>query len=244
MAGQFLSLWKTVPAPLFGALGAIACGFHLASHYELYVLYITYFDTLDRAALLNFAKLVLVDLTILIMAISFVMRTRAIRGPQSGYQIVIALLGSAWPLVPFVFSGLLSAFNPALHAQWMPLFMEPEPGDIRVVIGLSLMLTGNSLDVWGYATLYKSFSLVPEARKLITSGPYRYFRHPIYLGHFITQAGLWLFLATLHGGWLVWYGVFLWLQVTRIQFEESVLEAAFADDYRRYKQSVWWFGKE
>src|SRR3569623_936263 len=38
------------------------------------------------------------------------------------------------------------------------------------------------------ARLGKSFSIMPEARKLVTSGPYAYARHPLYAVEFITLA--------------------------------------------------------
>lgn len=89
------------------------------------------------------------------------------------------------------------------------------------------------------ARLGKSFSIMPEARSLVTSGPYAYARHPLYAVEFITLAGTaiqfaqpWAALLTL--------GVVL-LQITRTIFEERVLTAAYPE-YESYRRRVKRFG--
>jgi protein-S-isoprenylcysteine O-methyltransferase Ste14 len=80
--------------------------------------------------------------------------------------------------------------------------------------------------------LGKSFSIMPEARKLVTGGPYAYARHPLYAAEIITVVGMSLQYqqpwAALMGG-----GVIA-LQVTRSLFEEKVLTQAFPE-YEAYR---------
>lgn len=89
------------------------------------------------------------------------------------------------------------------------------------------------------ARLGKSFSIMPEARKLVTDGPYAYARHPLYAVEFITLAGIAIQFAQ---PWatLLALGVVL-LQIARTVFEERVLTAAYPE-YESYRARVKRFG--
>jgi protein-S-isoprenylcysteine O-methyltransferase Ste14 len=80
--------------------------------------------------------------------------------------------------------------------------------------------------------LGKSFSIMPEARKLVISGPYSYARHPLYAVEMITIAGTALQFAA-PWSWVVALVVvaLLWI---RSHFEEQVLAEAYPeyDSYR------------
>lgn len=78
-----------------------------------------------------------------------------------------------------------------------------------------------------------SFSATPQARMLVTSGWYSIFRHPIYLFSTLmytavvaTQFPKWCWIPAVGLGCLQWY---------RARREEAVLESAFGDAYREYK---------
>jgi protein-S-isoprenylcysteine O-methyltransferase Ste14 len=66
---------------------------------------------------------------------------------------------------------------------------------------------------------------VPEARGLVTTGPYHFMRHPIYLGEI--TAGFGLVLPTLFSLHVVVFAVFLAAQLIRTYFEERVLRATY-----------------
>ncbi len=89
------------------------------------------------------------------------------------------------------------------------------------------------------ARLGKSFSIMPEARKLVTDGPYAHARHPLYAVEFITLAGTAIQFAQ---PWatLLALGVVL-LQIARTVFEERVLTAAYPE-YESYRARVKRFG--
>lgn len=241
MQKLFLRIWQSTPQFFFGLVGCVGCLLFLFDHVDFYQHYARSLATLKLTQWLYLSERILIDLTLVIMAASFLLRSKAVASTGKVREIIVALSGAGWPLIPFVFDGLLSAWNPTLQNKWEPFFMEPEPAPTRIALGLFLVLLGNALDVWAYGTLFRSFSIVPEARRLITSGPYRYIRHPIYLGQFIAQAGVWLCFATMHGGWVVWYLIFLLLQFSRIQYEETILEEAFGEEYLAFKNSVYWF---
>ena len=76
--------------------------------------------------------------------------------------------------------------------------------------------------------LGKSFSIMPEARKLVTSGPYAHARHPLYAVEMITVIGTALqFAAPWSWALALLVVTLLWI---RSHFEEQVL----ADTYPEY----------
>ena len=80
--------------------------------------------------------------------------------------------------------------------------------------------------------LGKSFSIMPEARKLVTSGPYAHARHPLYAVEMITVIGTALQFAA------PWSWVLALLVVTllwiRSHFEEQVLAETYPE-YAAYR---------
>ena len=72
-----------------------------------------------------------------------------------------------------------------------------------------------------------AFSIMPEARVLVTGGPYAYARHPLYAAEFLTIVGI---SMQFQQPWAVLLGtIVIVLQVVRSVFEEQVLAAAYPD---------------
>ena len=184
---------------------------------------------------------ILVDMTFIIMGASFITRRPAIKRADQAWHIWIAGLGGCYPMLPFFFDGFLQAVAPDLRSAWRPFFLERHLSFERVLLGTTLIVLGNAIDVWGYLVLRRSFSIVPEARKLVTGGPYRFIRHPVYFGQLLAQAGIYLCFATFHGGWVIFYAGFTCIQLYRSRLEERVLEEAFNQDYREFKTRSRWF---
>ena len=107
---------------------------------------------------------------------------------------------------------------------------------IPEVVGVVLQVLGTCWQFTSKFFLGRSFGLLPAQRGLVTGGPYRLVRHPIYLGYLIGHIG---FLLANFSWWN--FGVLALLygaQVYRIAREESVLAAS--DDYRAYQKRVRW----
>src|SRR2546427_7550703 len=144
------------------------------------------------------------------------------RLPQRGTDhrlgvILVAFTGT--------FSALLGTFLPGgERREWLVL-----PGDILATIGLVY-------SVWGLAYLRRSFSIIPEARRLVTGGPYSLSRHPVYLGEVITAVGINLATA----GWLGTLAIiyFIACELLRIRWEEGVLSRTFPGEYPEYARRV------
>lgn len=148
---------------------------------------------------------------------------------QEGFSIMITLrlVGIAGGL------GLIAyLINPA----WMAWAAVPLPVWLRWT-GVGLALLGGLLLVWMFRTLGPNLTDTVVTRKqhaLVTTGPYRWVRHPLYLsvalatfGNSLVATNWFLFVA----GCLVFL-----LLVTRTGKEEENLIARFGDDYRNYMQ--------
>jgi protein-S-isoprenylcysteine O-methyltransferase Ste14 len=56
--------------------------------------------------------------------------------------------------------------------------------------GTALLIAAECLAIWSLASLRTDFSIVPEARRLTETGPYRLVRHPLYLAEIAAAFGL------------------------------------------------------
>ena len=186
---------------------------------------------------------VLVDLTFVLIVLSFLVRVAPRQRVQNGWVVVFTLFTGFGPLLPIWLSPVLGIINPAWHVAYENFLWRSPISATEIVVGGVLVTVGNLLDVSGYMVLLRSFSIVPEARKLITSGPYRFVRHPVYLGQFLAQAGVWLFFAQLHVIWITFYFVFVAMQLYRSKLEDLVLAEAFGDECRQWQRRTFWFGR-
>jgi protein-S-isoprenylcysteine O-methyltransferase Ste14 len=114
----------------------------------------------------------------------------------------------------------------------------PWPGGLvwPVVAGLALMAAGIGLRAWSIVTLGRFFQYqikVQPGHQVVTSGPYRFVRHPSYTGIAMVLAGIalasgdvWslLAVAVLGGAGLV----------VRIRAEERQLTQALGAEYERF----------
>jgi len=83
--------------------------------------------------------------------------------------------------------------------------------------------------------LGRCFGILPEARGLVTRGPYRLVRHPVYLGELGACAGLVLGAPTAWNA--VCAGGFAVFQAIRMRLEEQALAAEFSE-YAAYAAST------
>jgi protein-S-isoprenylcysteine O-methyltransferase Ste14 len=101
--------------------------------------------------------------------------------------------------------------------------------------GLLLAPLGLCLSIWSVWHLRNSFSILVEARRTVASGPYRYVRHPLYLGEALTMLGLCLLIGT--GIALIFWAGFTGLQLARARIEEKKLSRALPD-YPAYRSKT------
>jgi protein-S-isoprenylcysteine O-methyltransferase Ste14 len=105
---------------------------------------------------------------------------------------------------------------------------QPDAG----ALAAAFMVAGTLLAFWSAWHLGTGFSLLPQARRLVTDGPYRYVRHPIYLGGLLITLGeVWLRFSPLI---VLLNVIFVAAQIVRLRQEEQILERVFPE-YRAYR---------
>ena len=102
--------------------------------------------------------------------------------------------------------------------------------------GVALQVAGMMWQIGAKAVLGRSFGLLPAARGIVTGGPYRVVRHPIYLGYLVGHLGFLLSNFSLQNV-LVLGGLYV-AQMVRMLREEAVLE--HSAEYRDYTRRVRW----
>jgi protein-S-isoprenylcysteine O-methyltransferase Ste14 len=146
----------------------------------------------------------------------------AVRLPQRGTDHRLAVIFIA-------FSGTFAAIG----ASFLPGGTRREG---LVLVADVLATAGLAYTVWGLAYLRRSFSIIPEARRLVTGGPYRLSRHPVYLGEIATAIGVNLATAGLLSVVAIVY--FIVCELLRIRWEERILARTFPNEYPEYARSV------
>lgn len=104
-----------------------------------------------------------------------------------------------------------------------------------VAAGLFLGLIGSVLSLWGVMTLGKSFGIFVSVRQVVLDGPYRFVRHPIYLGYVIIWLGLCLINLS-PAVWLLVLGQWTLFRIRAKMEEQSLLAAS--PDYAVYREKT------
>jgi protein-S-isoprenylcysteine O-methyltransferase Ste14 len=101
-------------------------------------------------------------------------------------------------------------------------------------VGVAITVVGAALALAAFMSLGRSFSVIPEARELVTRGVYRFVRHPMYLAELLMIVGV-LFgeaqLTTLIGTLIV-----IGLQVHRVRLEERLLRSTLPSSFAPFAQ--------
>jgi len=128
--------------------------------------------------------------------------------------------------------GRLVALGGCFLPMLLPLLPHAAATVEMLLISAALVMLGNILSLWTLTWLGRSFSIMPEARRPVTSGPYARVRHPLYACEQLALVGAMLQYLSPYS--LVLYVAQLALQLGRMRYEERVLAATFPD-YAAYQ---------
>jgi protein-S-isoprenylcysteine O-methyltransferase Ste14 len=138
---------------------------------------------------------------------------------------------------------ILSAI--AFDSAWLPVIFGFgklfAPGAWLTWVGVAIMISGVAFRRYVIKFLGKFFTATVQIRKdhqLVQDGPYRYIRHPSYLGLLILALGNGVALAN-------WISLLLCIVlptigiILRIKVEEKELYNYFREQYRDYQKNTW-----
>lgn len=134
--------------------------------------------------------------------------------------------------------GIIPIFYYLLTSR-IDIFRLPFPARVRW-LGAGIVFAGNFLFIWSHRALGSNWSPILEIRKehtLVTNGPYRFVRHPMYAAIFIIGIGITL----LSSNWIVALCYMLpviCMYLVRIYDEERMMIEQFGKDYRKYIRST------
>lgn len=139
-------------------------------------------------------------------------------------------------LPPLLFVlGLLVAI--ALHWLWpLPI----AAARVTFAVGIILGILGIGLAVWGRTTLVRGGTNVSPFKPttaIVSAGPYRFTRNPLYVGAMSLLLGVSICIGT-------WWGVIVLVPILFVLHhgvvlrEERYLERKFGESYATYKSTV------
>lgn len=170
-----------------------------------------------RMSLWLFSQRILSLLLMALVVVLFVARRDRVGPPAARLPALIAVAGT-WILA-------LQVLAPGT-----------EPELSLAAPATMFLLAGNALAIGSLAFLGRSFGILPEARRLVTHGPYRWVRHPLYLGEVVAAVGATLPFLTPFS--LALLAAFAGLQYCRAVNEERALRLAFPS-YALYAAGTW-----
>jgi len=162
------------------------------------------------------------------------------RKPTLPRWCVLLLAVTVWPLLIFLFHGVLpwAISRMASNFGWAQ-----QRAGLWNWLGLIFIAVGTIGVVWFWfvhtrqVSTQKTVELKGTPDYLLTDGPYRYSRNPVY----VAAVTIWFGWSIFYGSWLVLAGTFLlWLVLTYVVIprEERGLEERHKEDYRQYLRDV------
>ncbi len=127
---------------------------------------------------------------------------------------------------------MVTALMPLFLVGLLSLAPKAEGAVIQTTIATVTLFCGTGFAFTALVALGRSFSILPQARRLVTTGPYSLIRHPIYLGEMVAAAGF--ALQSLSPWTVLIFAAFIRAMTRRMNYEEAVLTQAFPE-YADYK---------
>ncbi|WP_187254602.1 methyltransferase family protein [Alkalicoccus halolimnae] len=134
-----------------------------------------------------------------------------------------------WIMLSVVFVIVISLVSRETGLLLLPFTWLPFAGSAVYALGIFLRYSG-------IIALGRQFTRDVQIRssdRIVSGGPFRLLRHPLYTGLFCIVTGFALFTASLAGLLLVLF-LFLPFLLQRIRIEERMLKEAFGPEYEKW----------
>jgi protein-S-isoprenylcysteine O-methyltransferase Ste14 len=154
------------------------------------------------------------------------------------FYMLLALLIMTRPPAKAQADGLLpriAAFVGS-YLPWTITFFGKTEQALPNVLSTACVLIGMIMMLVTIRHLGRSFSLVPQARSVVQTGPYRWIKHPLYLAEEIAILGV--VLQYLTPVTVIVFVLHIGVQVSRILYEEDLLRRN-CPEYSSYEASRW-----
>jgi protein-S-isoprenylcysteine O-methyltransferase Ste14 len=164
---------------------------------------------------------VIETLIYVVFLVSYAIRIDPVERSRGLKEIIIPLIGGVLP-----FALLSSPPSSLMDGNWLIIYFI-----------FYWMTAAMALTIWGLWTLRYSFSITVEVRALVTSGPFSWIRHPVYLGEILTALAVTIWRFSVFN--IVIFTLFVIIQLLRARWEEAKLSRVFSA-YRIYAARVKW----
>jgi protein-S-isoprenylcysteine O-methyltransferase Ste14 len=118
------------------------------------------------------------------------------------------------------------------YMPWTITFFGKTSGAVPNLASTVLVLVGTVTMLVTIRHLGRAFSLTPQARCVVKTGPYRWIRHPLYLSEEFAVAGV--VLKSLSPATVIILLLHIGVQICRIRYEEDLLRRA-CPEYASYE---------
>lgn len=174
---------------------------------------------------------------------SFIVRGAAKSRPQGPWENLFPLFTVFVPVIGFtlLFVPQVRQHLPGYSPETIAFLrgLTPLYGFFITMLGFALGFVGAAFSIWAISHLKRSFGLRTAVRTLVTDGPYRRIRHPLYVGEIVHVLGIAILSATPVGLWLFVFAVAL--QVVRARIEERKFLRTLPEyaDYMKRTGFLW-----
>lgn len=173
----------------------------------------------------DYARYILLTLSFSTIGVLLLISRKPKHGPTTAVEIVLPFAAT--------FSSMLFDRRMPLPA-WMVTPMVPDSWKPALAsFGIVASVGGLAMSTWGVMWLGRSMGIVVSVREVVLAGPYRWVRHPIYMGYLFIMLGMFMTSYTPRMAFMVLGAITL--LVWRARLEEKLL-SAHSPAYREWMQ--------
>ncbi len=166
----------------------------------------------------------LVISTFSLFILIYAFRGKALKKAEGFLENIFPLFVIFLPILIYE-SYLFSKYYPSLFTPL--IFVNSKTQPFLYALATLTMFLGNALNVWSLSNLKGSFSVLVQARNFVHSGPYRWIRHPLYMGEYLSTIGFTILVPSPFN--ITLSILFILLQNFRAGLEEEKLRKTFPE---------------